>query len=127
MTTVVAITASVSSAQAISFVNSLTIPGETTDLRETNISGANINRLSFISDLYYDRHNNLYYGVGDRGPGGGVISYDTRVQKFSLDVDPNTGAISNFQLLDTILFTKNGANFNGLNRSCKPIQICTLY
>jgi hypothetical protein len=115
MTTVVSITASVTSAQAISFVNSLTIPGETTDLSQTEISGANINRLGFISDLYYDRYNNLYYGVGDRGPGGGVISYNTRVQKFSLDVDPNTGAISNFQLLDTILFTQNGANFNGLN------------
>jgi hypothetical protein len=55
MTTVVAITASVSSAQAISFVNSLTIPGETTDLRATEISGANINRLGFISDLYYQK------------------------------------------------------------------------
>ena len=115
VTTVVGITASVTSAQAVSFVNSLTIPGESTDLLNTEITGANINRLGFISDLYYDRHSNLYYGVGDRGPGGGVISYKTRVQKFSLDVDPNTGAISNFNLLDTILFTKNGENFNGLN------------
>jgi hypothetical protein len=115
MTTVVSLTGTVNSAHAVSFVNSLTIPGESIDLFNTDISGANINRLGFISDLYYDRYSNLYYGVGDRGPGGGIISYDTRVQKFSLDVDPNTGAISNFNLLDTILFTKNGQNFNGLN------------
>ncbi|WP_414527548.1 hypothetical protein [Nodularia chucula] len=74
-------------------MNSFTIPGESTDFRKTDISDPNINRLAFISDLYYDRQSNLYYGVGDRGPGGGIISYDTRVQKFSLDVDPNTGLL----------------------------------
>jgi hypothetical protein len=71
--------------------------------------------LGFFSDLYYDRYENVYYGLSDRGPGGGVISYQTRVQKFSLDVNPNTGAIANFKVLETILFTKEGNNYNGLN------------
>ncbi|GBF82151.1 esterase-like activity of phytase family protein [Aphanothece sacrum] len=102
-------------AQAVSLVNTIVIPGDTTDL-SGQPTGANGNRLGgFFSDLYYDRSSNFYYGLSDRGPGGGVLSYDTRVQKFTLNVNPNTGAISNFNLVDTILFTKDGQNFNGLN------------
>jgi hypothetical protein len=101
-------------ARAYSLVNSITIPGESTDLAPGN--GVNINRLGgFGSDLYYDRTNNVYYGLVDRGPGGGLLDYNTRVEKFSLDVDPNSGAISNFKLLSTILLTnQNGKNLNGL-------------
>ncbi|MFH7025084.1 MAG: esterase-like activity of phytase family protein [Heteroscytonema crispum UTEX LB 1556] len=103
------------SAYGISFTNTLTLDGESTDLYPFPGNSANVNRLGFFSDIYYDRFNNVYYGLGDRGPGGGVIPYDTRVQKFSLDVDQKTGAIANFKVLDTILFTKDGKNFNGLN------------
>jgi hypothetical protein len=111
------IAANTTSAYAVSLESTLAIPGESTDLFPLNGSsgGANINRLGFFSDIYYDRYENVYYGLGDRGAGGGVLSYQTRVQKFSLDVDPNTGAISNFNVLKTILFTKDGENFNGLN------------
>ncbi|AFY40702.1 esterase-like activity of phytase family protein [Nostoc sp. PCC 7107] len=112
---VVSITGSATTAQALSLVNGITIPADSTDLSSSNTNSANTNRLGFFSDLYYDRSNNVYYSLADRGPGGGVISYNPRVQKFSLDVDQNTGAISNLQLLDTILFTQNGQNFNGLN------------
>jgi hypothetical protein len=104
----------VKSAQGFSLVNSVSIPGNSTDL----IAGSNPNdnRLGgFFSDLYYERSQNVYYGLVDRGPGGGTISYDTRVQKFSLDVNPNTGSVGNFNLLDTIKFTNNGQNYNGLN------------
>jgi hypothetical protein len=116
--------------RAAGLVNSLTISGQAPDLTPLNGSsgGANVNRLGgFVSDLYYDRANNVYYGVADRGPGGGVIAYGTRVQKFTLSVDPVTGAISNFQLQATIPFvipagtTLNGTTysvdtpFNGLN------------
>jgi hypothetical protein len=114
------LTGSTTSAYAIDLVNNITIAGNSTDLvpLDGGSGGANVNRLGgFFSDLYYDRYQSVYYGLVDRGPGGGVISYDTRVQKFSLEVDPNTGAISNFNLLDTILFTKGGNNFNGLNPS----------
>ncbi|MFN6572231.1 esterase-like activity of phytase family protein [Dendronalium sp. ChiSLP03b] len=117
VTSVVSIAGSANSAHAIAFVNDIIIPGDSKDLYEPSSSGANINRLGFLSDLYYDRYNNVYYGLADRGPGGGVISYNTRVQKFSLDVDPNSGAIGNFKILDTILFTQDGQNFNGLNSS----------
>ncbi|KAF3886206.1 esterase-like activity of phytase family protein [Scytonema tolypothrichoides VB-61278_2] len=104
-----------SSARGISLANTLVLPAEGTDLYPFPGSSANINRLGYFSDLYYDRYNNVYYALGDRGPGGGVISYQTRVQKLTLDVDPKTGAISNFKVLETILFTKDGQNFNGLN------------
>jgi hypothetical protein len=115
VTAIVNITGLANSAHAISLVNGLTIPGNSTDLSSSSRNSANTNRLGFFSDLYYDRYNNVYYSLADRGPGGGVIDYKTRVQKFSLDVDQNTGAISNLKLLDTILFTQNGQNFNGLN------------
>ncbi|MBE9003601.1 esterase-like activity of phytase family protein [Fortiea sp. LEGE XX443] len=115
VTAVVSITGSTSTVGAVSLVNGITIPADSTDLSSSSTNSANTNRLGFFSDLYYDRNNNVYYSLADRGPGGGVIDYNTRVQKFSLDVDQNTGAISNFQLLDTILFTQNGQNFNGLN------------
>ncbi len=103
------------SASAVSLVNTLTIPGGNTDLFPTSGNSANVNRLGLFSDLYYDRYNNVYYSLADRGPGGGVIAYQTRVQKFTLDVNPTTGAIGNFNLLETILLTKDGSSFNGLN------------
>ena len=52
--------------------------------------------------------------MSDRGPGGGTISYETRVQRFTLDVDKNTGAISNFQIAQTIKFKNAGNAMNGL-------------
>lgn len=107
--------ATAATARAQSFVNSITISGSATDRAAGTTPNAN--RLGgFLSDLYYDRLNDVYYGLPDRGPGGGLVSYETRVQKFSLAVDNTTGAISNFQLLDTIKFSDaNGAAFNGLN------------
>ena len=110
------LTGNTNSASAFSLVNTISIPGGNTDLFPSSGNSANVNRLGgFFSDLYYDRYNNVYYGLADRGPGGGTIAYQTRVQKFALDVNPATGAISNFNLLDTILLTNNGSSFNGLN------------
>lgn len=107
--------AAATAARAQSFVNNLLISGSATDRAPGTTP--NQNRLGgFLSDLYYDRLNDVYYGLTDRGPGGGVVSYETRVQKFSLATDSTTGAISNFQLLDTIKFSdQSGAAFNGLN------------
>ena len=105
-----------SSVLAASFVNSISIPGNATDLANTNNPSANTNRLGgFGSDLYFDPNSNFYYGLVDRGPGGGVIPYQTRVQQFSLNVNQSTGAISDFVLQNTILLTKDGQSFNGLN------------
>ena len=115
---------SINSASAFSFVNSITVPGESADLfpLNGNSNSANVNRLGgFGSDFYYDRYHNEYYGVADRGPGGGTIGYDTRVQKFSLDVNPDSGQISNFKLLKTILFKQSdGTNFNGFSPELDP-------
>lgn len=95
----------------VAYVNGIAIPGATQDLAG---SASSFNRLGFFSDLYYDRNNNEWWGVSDRGPGGGVISYDTRMQRFTIDIDGNTGAISNFQVQQTVLFKSAGVPLNGL-------------
>lgn len=93
------------------FVNGITIPGGTGDVYGTSV---NDGRLGFFSDLYYDPNRNEWWGLSDRGPGGGTIPYETRVQRFTLDIDPNTGAISNFQVVETIKFMQGSTPFNGL-------------
>jgi len=92
-------------------VNGLAIPGNTADSLGT---GANDGRLGYFSSLYFDPVRSEWWGLSDRGPGGGALSYDTRVQRFALDVAPDTGAISNFRVLDTVRFFGNGAPLNGL-------------
>jgi len=93
------------------FINGLTIPGNTGDQFGTSV---NDGRVGFFSDLYYDPNRNQWWGVSDRGPGGGTLNYDTRVQQFNLNVDPNTGTISSFQIVQTVKFTNNGLPFNGI-------------
>jgi len=97
---------------APTFVNGLAIPGSTGDK-----FGASVNdgRVGFFSDLYYDPNRNEWWGLSDRGPGGGTLNYDTRVQRFTIDINPGTGAIANFQIADTIKFTNGGASLNGIN------------
>ncbi|MBC8101784.1 MAG: esterase-like activity of phytase family protein [Cytophagales bacterium] len=96
-------------------VTTLALPGNTLD-RTVSPTDAGDNRFGFFSDLHYDRANNVYYALGDRGPGGGVLNYETRVQKFTVDVNSVTGAISSFAVTDTIRFKDASGNaFNGLN------------
>jgi Esterase-like activity of phytase len=85
------------------FVNGLAIPGDALDATET--SGANEGRLGFFSDIYYDPKRGHWWGLSDRGPGGGVLPYETRVQRFKVKVDRETGAISKFKVQETIKFT----------------------
>ena len=93
------------------FVNGLTLSGGALDLS----SGSDFDRRNgYFSDIYYDRARNEWWGLSDRGPGGGTLSYETRVQRFTLDVDSNTGAISSFQVVQTLKFSDNGQAFNGL-------------
>lgn len=96
---------------APTFVNGLTLPGAMGDTIGTVV---NDGRLGYFSDLYYNPNSNEWWALSDRGPGGGFISYDTRVQRFTLDVDMDTGAISNFQVAETIKFSNGGASLNGL-------------
>lgn len=98
------------------FRNVLVTPGTAADLFPTATPGANTNRLGgFFSDFVFDRPTGSYLALVDRGPGGGTIGYDTRVQSFSLGVNPATGAISNLQITGTTPFTTGGQAFNGLN------------
>jgi hypothetical protein len=102
---------SASAHAAPSFVNGIAIPGAMGDLFGTSV---NDGRLGFFSDIYYDPNRNEWWGLSDRGPGGGVMNYDTRVQRFTLDVDMNTGAISNFQVVQTLKFSSSGASMDGI-------------
>jgi hypothetical protein len=94
-----------------SFVNGLAISGGSLDLTS---GSASERRVGFFSDIYYDPNRNEWWGLSDRGPGGGTLNYDTRVQRFTLDVDKDTGAISNFQIAQTIKFSKASSAMNGI-------------
>jgi hypothetical protein len=85
------------------FVNGLLLPGSMLDA--TRLPGANNGRLGFFSDIYYDPQHNEWWALSDRGPGGGLLSYSTRLQRFSVNVHPVTGAISQFRILETVTFT----------------------
>jgi hypothetical protein len=92
------------------FINGLAIPGGTGDTFGTSVNNG---RLGMFSDIYYDQARNEWWGLSDRGPGGGTISYDTRVQRFTLNINPITGAISNFAVAETVKFTSSGLPLNG--------------
>jgi hypothetical protein len=89
------------------FVNGLRIPG--TLLDATREPGANGGRFGHFSDLYYDPIRNQWWALSDRGPGGGLLDYGTRLQRIEIDVHPITGRISNFRVKETIkLRDRNG-------------------
>lgn len=113
------VAAATSAEAAPVYINGLAIPGSTLDAT----GGATVNngRLGFFSDIYYDAIRNEWWGLSDRGPGGGTISYDTRVNRFTLDVNLDTGAISNFKVVETVLFKSAGATLNGLAPSPKGV------
>jgi hypothetical protein len=107
-------------ASSNNLVSSISIPANAIDSFPLNGENeANINRLGgFGSDLFYDYRQNFFYALTDRGPGGGVIPYQTRVQQFDINIDPQTGAINGYQLLKTIPFTiAAGTTFNGITYS----------
>jgi hypothetical protein len=95
----------------ITFVNGLALPGSALDLS----GGTTVNngRVGYFSDIYYDTNRNEWWGLSDRGPGGGTLPYDTRVQRFTIDVNQTTGAISNFQIAQTVVFSNAGSGMTG--------------
>jgi hypothetical protein len=103
---------------APAFVNGLALAGDTGDLFGNRV---NDGRVGFFSDLYYDAARGEWWGLSDRGPGGGTLDYDTRVQRFELQVDPVSGAISGFQVLETVKFMRGGAALNG--RAPNPVEV----
>ena len=95
------------------FVNGLALPGDLLDL--SGGTDANTGRVGFFSDIYYDAKRKHWWGLSDRGPGGGTLNYQTRVQRFKLDVDDVTGAIGNFKILQTVIFRDEaGQPLNGI-------------
>jgi len=117
-----------SASAAISYTDHLVTAGETVDLstNPNNLPGLSPtyagNRLSFGSDLTYDRGTGTYWGITDRGPGGGFVDFAPRVHQFSFDIS-SAGAASNFTLLQTIVFKRaDGTPFTGLNPVLAPQQ-----
>ncbi len=102
-------------ASAITFINEISVSGAATDLSNIG-SGPNANRLGgFGSDLVYDRASNQFFGLTDRGPGGGLIDYAPRIQRFTLDVNAQSGAIGGFALQSTTILRDAGGTYSGLN------------
>jgi hypothetical protein len=92
------------------YQNGLALAGGAVDLS----SGTETDRrLGYFSDIYYDPSRKQWWGLPDRGPGGGVLQYDTRVQRFEVDISP-TGAISNFRVVQTVKFMRGTQPFNGI-------------
>lgn len=98
----------------VTFTGLWAAPGDATDLSGIGPAFAG-NRLSFGSDLFYDRASGSFWGNTDRGPGGGVISFQPRVHQFTLDIEAD-GSVSGFTLLRTVTFQMpDGRPFDGLN------------
>ena len=92
------------------YQNGLALAGDALDLS----SGTQAERrLGYFSDIYYDPARKQWWGLSDRGPGGGVLPYDTRVQRFEVDISA-LGAISNFRVVQTVKFMQGTQPFNGL-------------
>src|SRR5262245_57952293 len=84
------------------FVNGLALNGAKLD--RSGGTDANNGRVGYFSDIYYDPARRQWWGLSDRGPGGGTLNYETRVQQFRLKVDRKTGTISGFKILKTVIF-----------------------
>src|SRR5262245_19749784 len=84
------------------FVNGLALHGAMLD--RSGGTDANTGRVGYFSDIYYDPARGHWWALSDRGPGGGVLHYETRVQRFRLKIDRTTGAISGFKILKTVIF-----------------------
>lgn len=78
------------------FANGIVIDGGTLD--GTGAQNANDGRFGFFSDLYYDPVTKEWWALSDRGPGGGTLPYETRLQRIDLNVHPVTGRISQFRI-----------------------------
>ena len=85
------------------FVNGVVIAGDTLDA--THVPGANAGRFGQFSDLYFDAVRGEWWALSDRGPGGGLIDYATRVQRLEILIDESTGAIVRVKVKETVTLT----------------------
>lgn len=93
------------------FAGGLVLDGSSLDASGATL--VNDGRLGYFSDLYYDAQRNEWWALSDRGPGGGTLHYETRIHRFTLDIDPNSGAISSFQVLQTLILRQGGSALDG--------------
>lgn len=112
LATAAALCCAVAANAAPSFVNALVLDGAALDA--SGGSALNDGRLGYFSDLYYDAARDEWWALSDRGPGGGTLHYETRVQRFRIDLNRATGEIGNFQVLQTLLFRQGGSPLDGL-------------
>lgn len=78
--------------------------------------GVNINRFGFYSDLVFDPRTYAWYALSDRGPGGGLFDYATRVQRLRVPFHPFSGRIGRPAIERTIVFKDAaGQPLNGAN------------
>jgi len=104
-----------------SLINVIQSPASKTDAlrlggKGRDQGGANMNRFGFYSDLVYDKTRNTWLALSDRGPGGGVIDYATRVQRIIVQTDRASAVIKEPIVNKTILLKDaNGVLLNGLN------------
>jgi hypothetical protein len=54
-------------------------------------------------------------GAVGSGAGGGNLHYETRLQRFTVQVDPLSGAISDFRVLQTVVFGQRGEALDGIS------------
>ena len=114
-----AVLAAVPASAAVTYAGKIEVAGNATDLSGLG-NGPNFNRLSFGSDMVYDASRRVFYGISDRGPGGGTIDWAPRIETFKIDTAAN-GAISNFRVVDTTEFRQAGGQvFSGLNPGLQP-------
>ncbi len=107
-----ALSLAVASAHAApAFVNGLTVDGKLLDASGGSL--INDGRMGFFSDIYYDATRGEWWALSDRGPGGGTLPYETRVHRFAVDIDPDTGGISEFRVLQTLIFRKGATALDG--------------
>ena len=114
-----------SSAQAaVQFVGKYEVSADTTDLSGQTAAGAQ-NRLSFGSDWVFS--NGKFYGITDRGPGGGVLDFAPRINEMKLGIDFATGAITSHKVVGTTLLRDaDGGLLTGLNPQIAAGNVATL-
>ena len=114
--------AATASLAAPSFVNGLAIDATTLDASGGTV--VNDGRIGFFSDIYYDPQRDEWWALSDRGPGGGTLHYETRVHRFKIDVDRNTGR--DLQLSGArrpSIFRRGGSELDGFapsGRAARP-------
>lgn len=102
--------------QLSGYVETDATTADATRTRHRGSSSVNVNRLGFYSDLTYDSRSDSWFALSDRGPGGGVISYATRVQQMRIPFNRRSGSIGQPVVIRTIRFEdERGSTLNGLN------------